>query len=144
MNCNLPEVHGPDPTRSTPATEGHSGSDPTTSPLAVADEDHRLDVIGGAPKPEDVIVSQTPPQMPSCCRRAARASDDYWQRHPNGARIVDRTPTRVTPNSQAEDPGLKATSSASATKNGKLWDKAFQSLTEENPNLVKDHKRVLI
>jgi hypothetical protein len=57
---------------------------------------------------------------------------------------VDRAPTRVTPNSQADDPGLKATSSTSATKNGNLWDKAFQSLTEENPSLTKDYKRILI
>jgi hypothetical protein len=63
---------------------------------------------------------------------------------PNEARIVDRTPTRVTPNSQPEDPGLKATSSTSATKNENLWDKALQSLTEENPGLVKDYKRILI
>jgi hypothetical protein len=64
LNCNLPEAHGPDPTRSTPATERHSGSDPATSSLVVAEEDHRLDVIGGAPRLEDVIANQTPQQMP--------------------------------------------------------------------------------
>lgn len=64
LNCNLPEVHGPDPTRSTPVSERHSGSDLTTSPPAVAEEDHRLDVARGAPRLEDVIVNQTPPQMP--------------------------------------------------------------------------------
>jgi hypothetical protein len=64
LSCNFPEVHGPDPNKSTPATEGHSGSDPTTSPPAVTEEDHTPDVIGSARRLKDVIVNQAPPQMP--------------------------------------------------------------------------------